>query len=435
MMRLEDYLVLCRYLHGLFGAESFDELKSILRLVDEGPGGDGQSHFFGRLATQSGLKIDQHRLARYDRRVMDFERRLVRNRPDFRAFRYFQYLALLYTEVFLDSLTNDPRLLLAQLNEFLAGLREREAEFSTFPDFQADDLRRLAFFMATGSGKTLLLHVNVWQVLDYLKSGRHPEALARRADGRREFDNILLITPNEGLSAQHIAELRASGLNAGLFIEDPHGRGDLFGPKVKVIEIHKLAEEPSRDGVSVVLDSLGSCNLVIVDEGHKGTGSEARVWKNRQGRLGRDGFILEYSATFAQAIAAAGRRGREELLHEYGKIIGFDYSYAHFYGDGYGKRFNVLNLSHARASQAHELLLGGLLVFYQQMETYRRQAGGPAAVQHRKAPVGDAGQQRQRAVHSPGPAAKRCGRGGGVPQARAGGQGMGGRSHGADSGR
>jgi len=374
MMRLEDYLVLCRWLHGLFGAESFDELKGLLRLVEEGPGDDGQSRFFGRLATQAGLKIDPDKLARYDRRVMDFERRLVRNRADFKAFRYFQYLAVLYTEVFLDRLTGDPALLVAELNEFLADLRRREGEFRQFPDFAADDLRRLAFFMATGSGKTLLLHVNVWQVLDYLRSGRCPKALVRRTDGRRQFDNILLITPNEGLSAQHIAELRASGLNAGLFIEDSHERGDLFGPKVKVIEIHKLAEAPSRDGVSVVLDSLGGCNLVIVDEGHKGTGSEARVWKSRQGRLGRDGFILEYSATFAQAIAAAGRRGREDLLHEYGKVIGFDYSYAHFYGDGYGKRFNVLNLSRARASQAHELLLGGLLVFYQQWQTYKKRA-------------------------------------------------------------
>jgi hypothetical protein len=67
-------------------------------------------------------------------------------------------------------------------------------------------------------------------------------AKVRRADGRREFDNILLITPNEGLSARHIAELRASGLGAGLFIEDPHGRGDLFGPKVKVIEMFNVSD-------------------------------------------------------------------------------------------------------------------------------------------------------------------------------------------------
>jgi hypothetical protein len=373
MSPLEDYLVLARYVHDLLGAESFDELKGLLRLVDEGPGDDGQSHFYGRLATQPRLKVPQDRLREYDRRVMEYERRLARVRQDFKGWRYFQYLALVYAEIFLDRLTDDPVGLLASLNAFLEGLRQREADLREMPDFRADDLRRFAFFMATGSGKTLLLHVNVLQVLHYMEHGRHPEALVRRADGRRMFNSVLLITPNEGLSDQHIAELRASGIEAVRFIDSPTA-SSLFGPVVKVIEIQKLAEEPSREGVSVVLDDLGANNLVIVDEGHKGTGSEARVWKSRQQRLSRDGFLLEYSATFAQAIAAAGTRAREDLLHEYGKAILFDYSYAHFYGDGYGKNFRVLNLSKARASQAHELLMGGLVTFYHQLVVHEREA-------------------------------------------------------------
>jgi hypothetical protein len=104
-------------------------------------------------------------------------------------------------------------------------------------------------------------------------------------------------------------------------------------------------DEVSGEGLSVPLDSLGDANLVFVDEGHKGTGSEARTWKNRQQALGKNGFILEYSATFAQAIGAAARKAQSELLVEYGKSILIDYSYRHFYHDGYGKDFQVLNLS------------------------------------------------------------------------------------------
>ncbi len=367
MSRLEDHLVLNRYFHHHLGAESFEDLKGILRDVPEGRADDGQTHFFGRLVTQTGLKVPKADLERYDRRVLNYEEMLAKARLDFRGFRYFQYLSLLYLEMFLDRLTADPAALLADLNTFLAGVREAEPELAVFPDFVADDLRRLAYFMATGSGKTLLFHINVWQLLHYLEYGEHSEALVRRSDGRPEFDNILLITPNEGLSHQHIEELRLSGVDADHFLDDPHGRGSLFGPKVKVIEIHKLAEEPSRDGVSVVLDELGGRNLVFVDEGHKGTSTEARVWKIRQQRLSADGFLVEYSATFAQAIGAAGRRVQEQLLGEYGKAILFDYSYAHFYGDGYGKNFDVLNLSKARASQAHELLVGGLLTYYHQV--------------------------------------------------------------------
>ena len=87
----------------------------------------------------------------------------------------------------------------------------------------SEDLRRLAFFMATGSGKTLVLHANLWQMLHYLEHGKHPEALVNRADHRREFDNVLLITPREELSLQHLEEFRRSGIDAALLIQDRTG--------------------------------------------------------------------------------------------------------------------------------------------------------------------------------------------------------------------
>jgi len=372
MPRLEDYLVLNRYMHHLLGVEDFETLKNLLRPIPEGPDRNGQSHFFGRLATQPDLLVPQDRLGEYDRRVLAYEKQLRRARRGFLGFRYFQYLALLYTEIFLDRLTEDPIAFIADLNSFLSELRAEEPELASFPDFSHENLRRLAFFMATGSGKTLLMHVNIWQVLYYLKHGTHPETLVPGNASRREFDNILLITPNEGLSEQHLKELGESGLDAALFIEDRYGSGGLFVPKVKVIDIYKLAEEPSREGTSVVLEEIGSNNLVIVDEGHKGTGSEAQTWKSRQKYLSESGFLLEYSATFAQAIAAAGKKSQKQLLQEYGQAILFDYSYAHFYGDGYGKDFVVLNLNDSRPEQAHELLVGGLLTFYHQHYIHRQ---------------------------------------------------------------
>lgn len=367
-MNLERSLVLNRFLHGLFGAECLEDLRGALKDEEEGPGPDGHSSYFHVLAGRTGLRMDRRRLADYDLRILGYESELAKARraERFRTFKYFQYLALLYTEIFLDRLTADPQALLRELNEF----RAAKADFADLPPFELDDLRRLAFFMATGSGKTLLLHVNIRQVLYYLRGAKHPEALVRRSDGRTEFDNILLITPGEGLSDQHLSELEDSGLDAGRFQRD--AVGGLFGPRVQVIEIHKLAEEASGEGVSVPIAELGSRNLIIVDEGHKGAGSEARTWKNRQDTLSRDGFLLEYSATFAQAIGSAPRAAREELLRGYGKSIVFDYSYRYFYGDGYGKTFRVLNLKKAAAPKAHELMVGGLLTFYQQVLLHKR---------------------------------------------------------------
>ena len=56
-------------------------------------------------------------------------------------------------------------------------------------------LNKLAFWMATGSGKTLLMHANILQYQYYLeKHGR-----------RRELNRILLLTPNEGFEPAALA--------------------------------------------------------------------------------------------------------------------------------------------------------------------------------------------------------------------------------------
>lgn len=198
-MQLEHSLILNRYFHSLFGARGIEDLKPVLSQTEEGPGSDGQSWFFHALAGLKGLKLPEGQLREYDARVMAYEARLAKARGGL-VFKYFQYLTLLYTEIFLDRLTADPGRFIRELNGFLEGMKRAEASLSEFPAFTADELRRLAFFMATGSGKTLLLHVNIWQVFHYLERGRYPEALVRRPDGLREFDMVLLITPNEGLS-------------------------------------------------------------------------------------------------------------------------------------------------------------------------------------------------------------------------------------------
>ena len=366
-MSLEQSLLLNRYLHRQFGADSLAELGNELAGVPEGADADGRSFFAKRLLNGPYRYADAEAFERYDARIMELEERLAHARGTF-TFKYFQYLALLYTELYLDALTTDPEALASALNAFKAD----DATLADLADCAPHDLRRMAYFMATGSGKTLLMHAGLWQIQHYLSQGARPDALVSRADGRREFDSIILVTPNEGLSRQHLDELTMSGVDAGLLLE---GRGapGLFRPTVQVIDIHKLRlpEERVGDGTSIPVEELGGANLVFVDEGHKGTGSEAQSWKRKQRALATDGMLVEYSATFAQAIAAASRRDRRTLLNEYGRSILFDYSYGHFYGDGFGKDYSVLNLRRGHAIDAQELLLGGLLVFYQQSRLFR----------------------------------------------------------------
>ena len=200
--------------------------------------------------------------------------------------------------------------------------------------------------MATGSGKTLVMHINYRQFLDY---------------NNRQLGNILLVTPNEGLSRQHLEELRKAGIPAEIFNArraSPRTGGDT----VRIIEITKLESEKHGEGASVPVGAFGRNNLVFVDEGHKGSGGQK--WKEMRDELGKDGFTFEYSATFGQALAAAKDDG---LTEEYGRAIAFDYHYRHFYDDGYGKDFRLANLRRETPEgQTDALLLANLLSFYEQ---------------------------------------------------------------------
>jgi hypothetical protein len=181
--------------------------------------------------------------------------------------------------------------------------------------------------------------------------------------------NILLITPNEGLSEQHIEEMTASSIPCRRFDLNESGLGMAERDAVRVIEITKLVEEKRGGGLSVPVESFEGNNLIFVDEGHKGSGGEA--WRSFRDALGQTGFTFEYSATFGQALTAARN---DDLTTEYGKAIVFDYSYRYFHGDGYGKDFRILNLKEETTEEKTEtLLLGNLLSFYEQQRVFEEQ--------------------------------------------------------------
>jgi hypothetical protein len=351
--QLERRLVLLRWLCHQLGYADNREALTDTKSVAEGFGADGRSFLYHHLlARGSKVKIDSTNLARYDENIRMHLARLNRRRTTPITLRYFQHLAALYTEIFLDRLFTDRHGLLCDLNSFVAERNKllRRGEVA-YPQFTESDLNKLAYWMATGSGKTLLMHLNYYQFLHYNKE---------------PLSNILLITPNEGLSEQHLAELQASGIPArrfdlkagGLWVSDPN--------TVQVIEITKLVEQKSGGGVSVPVEAFEGRNLIFVDEGHKGAGGEA--WRKYRDALGEQGFTFEYSATFGQALSAAGN---DALTQEYSKAIIFDYSYRYFYNDGFGKDFYILNLrSNDDLDTTYRLLMGNLLTFYEQLCLY-----------------------------------------------------------------
>ncbi len=362
---LQGRLSLLSWLHSRLGYADTREMLDDIKQAGEGFDADGHSYVYWRLKSrEERLKgVSPQDLERYDDNIRDHLAAINSGRAQQRiTLRYFQYLAALYAEIFLDRYTQSPAKLLVSINAFVDERNSHLRADEHFERFAVSDLNKLAFWMATGSGKTLLMHLNFRQFLHY---------------NRAKLDNILLITPGEGLTQQHLGELETSRISArrfdlnesGLFANDPN--------TVRVTEITKLVLEKTGEGESIPVEAIEGNNLIFVDEGHKGTriegrrGDGTRTWRAVRDALGETGFTFEYSATFGQALTAARN---DALTAEYGKAIAFDYSYRHFYGDGYGKDFYVLNLQQQTAvDDTDKLLLANLLSFYEQQLVYAEQ--------------------------------------------------------------
>ena len=315
---------------------------------------DGRHPVLKTVSAQKGVRLPGDLLAEMDNNIHADLQKINASRNPPITLKYFQYLAALAVEYFLLRKAEDPEELLRELRAVAAAA---PVPANRYPAPEGiDDLNKLALWMATGAGKTLLMHLNYHQFM------------RRRADLFAP-DNIILLTPNETLSAQHLSEMRESGIPCFRYDEGDSGSGLSFGggAPVRVLELTKLTadENSTRGGVSVPTSVFDGRNLLFVDEGHKGVGGEA--WEARKRELANGGFKFEYSATYGQAFKRASAGKASEREDEYARSIAFDYSYRHFHGDGYGKDFDVVNLSGEPSGDKRDvLMLGNLLVFLQQ---------------------------------------------------------------------
>lgn len=351
-LKFDKRLVLNQWLLSLFEVSGIDEFYGIMRDAGEGYDENNVSRFYYRM-TERLFERQEHNndlLLAYDENIFSHTQAIAGKREPRVAWKYFQYLALLLTEIYLDRYFTDADALLAALNAHVTAFNEGRPGRDQVTAFERDELKKLAFWNATGSGKTLLMHVNILQYQHYLqKHGR-----------QNELNRIILLTPNEGLSRQHLDEFKLSGLKAELF--DKEGATLFTGKQIEIIDIHKLKDEMGEK--TVAIDAFEGNNLVLVDEGHRG--ASGKDWMDKRNKLSEQGFSFEYSATFGQAVA-----GNQELSREYAKCILFDYSYKYFHGDDYGKHYSILNLADDSDEAIRQRYLTAcLLAFYQQQALF-----------------------------------------------------------------
>lgn len=363
-------LVLNQWLLALFNVKHFEDLAEHLRNEAlEGLDENNIHHFHHALTAQlfNLTQLPTELLLEYDQNIVKHTQRLNERRitcgEEPIVWKYFQYLTLLFTEIYLDRYFRDPNALLAALNIQVAAYNADKPEpdqISLFDEAAEawPQLNKLAYWSATGSGKTLTMHANILQYQHYLE----------RYGRRRELNRILLLTPNEGLSQQHLREFEAAGIDAELFNKD--GRGLFAGQAVEILDIHKLKDEMGDK--TIAIDAFEGNNMVLVDEGHRGASAgEEGAWMRFRNALCENGFSFEYSATFGQAV-----KGNPKLIELYAKSTLFDYSYRYFYGDGFGKDYQILNLDEGTQHNHLDLyLVACLLSFFQQQRLYREQEG------------------------------------------------------------
>ncbi len=371
----QEALVLNQYLISLFGIDPLvthkDGTHSVrpleiiaksLRGATAGIDKNGRHHFLTALLSHlpPHAALTPAQLERYDANLVAHTRTINARRKHKGeiAWKYFQWLTLLFVEIYLDRYFNDRQGLCVALNAFIERFNQHhltQGRETGIGAYAVEDLNKLCLQNATGSGKTLLMHINLLQFADH----------ARTTGQADDYSRVIVLSPNERLSEQHERELRENGF----YPEPLRQESDLISRGQNALdvplltEITKLADEQKVKQMAV--DSFGDANLLLVDEGHRGmSGSD---WKSKRDKLAAKGFTFEYSATFKQAVKAANDRA---LAESYAKAVLFDYSYRYFYADGYGKDYRIFNLPKDELAHKDTYLTAALLAFYQQLRMY-----------------------------------------------------------------
>lgn len=316
---------------------------------------DGKSNYLDSLLYYKTMgpydenSISEYKLKEYDQNISEYLE-IINKKRDIKL-KPFQYLAILYTEIYLDRWFKNKQDLLESINIII--INENKKRAIKFKEYKLADLDKICFWMATGSGKTIILHANYLQYLYYAKKYN------------QVIKNKILLTPNEDLSKQHEIEFQKSSISA--YVSSNLSFSRQLGDIVKIYDFNKIKDKDglqSKDkGVTIDYREFGKNNVIFVDEGHRG--SKGNSWLDMRNKISTDGFVFEYSATYHDII------NNKDIETDYQKQIIFDYSYKYFYKAGYGKNYDISNLPDKENKNNEEYIkLGSLLSFFEQKLYY-----------------------------------------------------------------
>jgi len=172
---------------------------------------------------------------------------------------------------------------------------------------------KLTYWMATGSGKTVIMKANIIDYFEYLRD-KNPEEI-----------EIIITSPLKELIGQLQVEMSE-------FFTDEFFRDFTFSYKIQTTQ--GLISRYENESHEIVGEN--QFRLLLVDEAHIGLGSKDKgAFVNIRNELTKNtsnSFMFEYSATFYDVK-------KKEQIQDYASRIVYEYDYGKFYNDRYGKDF------------------------------------------------------------------------------------------------
>ncbi len=196
-------------------------------------------------------------------------------------------------------------------------------------------INRASFWMATGSGKTLVMIKLIQILFNLIQAGEIPKK------------NILILAPKENILSQIKQQIETFNKSYKLTIKlkslknfaKTARQGDMFASESVTVFYYRADNISDKDNVSVKKDAykqridyeniLNNGNwYLLLDEAHKGI-KDASKRQQYYTALSKNGFLFNFSATFVELIDIV--------------TTVYNFNLKEFIAAGYGKRLKIMN--------------------------------------------------------------------------------------------
>lgn len=225
--------------------------------------------------------VTPEQMIEYDRRLSAHSEAISRPADSCCSWTPPLYLALLFTERYLDRYFGDAERLRDDLNR----ARSENPGTRSLPEYTKGDLRALAVSSSVDDAESRLAHFHILQYRHWTsKTGK-------------QLHNVLLLAPDRDAVARRERGLAASQIRARAF--HPEANSPLY-PTVEIIELRQFG--PASDFERPLRASeFSPQTLVLVDEGHLDAPAR-NIWRKLRSEFLSQGFVCEYCSSFRHAV-------------------------------------------------------------------------------------------------------------------------------------